>query len=206
MAGVLLQKKVHEPQGLLLLANRIVSNAKRADAMICDLLDANHIQVGQPMAVFVTLGFLDELVAAACQELAELHGDRLQASDKPGPLLGLWDAKGIRRVVENLVGNAFKYAKPGGRVTLGLSRSGQWLDLTVHNEGEAISLVEQQAIFDPFYRTLSASGGTQPGWGVGLTLVKGIAQAHGGSVTVQSTPIDGTTFLVRFPVDGKADA
>lgn len=206
MAGVLLKKKVHEPQELTLLANRIVNNAKRADVMICDLLDANHIQGGQQMPVVVTLGFLDEIVAAASEELSEVYGKRFRVSHESVPLPGLWDGKSIRRVVENLVGNAFKYGKPDGPVTLGLSASGDWVDVTVHNEGNALSSTEQEEIFAPFYRTPSASSGTQPGWGVGLTLVKGIAQAHGGSVRVESTPDDGTTFLVQFPIDGKADA
>jgi signal transduction histidine kinase len=73
----------------------------------------------------------------------------------------------------------------------------------VHNEGDAIPIGEQAAIFEPFYRSSSAISGSHNGWGVGLTLVRGIAEAHGGTVRVQSEA-DGTTFVVSLPVPARS--
>ncbi|MFY0527474.1 sensor histidine kinase [Archangium gephyra] len=65
---------------------------------------------------------------------------------------------------------------------------------------------EQQQLFQYFARTKSAEASGKKGWGIGLTLVKGVAEAHGGSVHVESTPEQGTTFRVRLPGTAKPPA
>lgn len=196
--GVLLQGKIDDAEALKLLATRIVRNAQRADDMLCDLLDANRLKAGERMPLSVQECRLDHLLETISGGLTELHGARFRMRNEAGAVPGLWDGKAIRRVVENLAGNAVKYGQRDAPISLSLTRSEDWAELAVHNEGNAISLKEQDAIFLPFYRTPSATSGRQPGWGVGLTLVKAIAEAHGGSARVQSDPVGGTTFSFAF--------
>lgn len=69
----------------------------------------------------------------------------------------------------------------------------------MHNRGPAIPLPEQKLLFKTYHRLQSALDSNQQGWGIGLALVKGIAQAHEGSVRVESTAQEGTTFYVKLP-------
>jgi len=69
----------------------------------------------------------------------------------------------------------------------------------VHNEGNPIPLKDQASLFD-YYQRANAQEGNQQGWGIGLTLVKGIAEAHGGKVEVRSSEEEGTTFSIILPL------
>lgn len=206
LSGKLLQNKLDDPPTLTLLAQRIDRNVRRVDSLIGNLLDANRLTAGERMPLAVAPGRLDQLMQGIFRGLTELHGDRLRVRNEPGALPGLWDGTALERVVENLVGNALKYGAPEAPITVGLTRLDDGVELSVHNEGPAISPDEQVAIFRPFHRTYSAAGDKHSGWGVGLTLVKGIAEAHGGSVRVQSASTGGTTFFVRLPIAGRASS
>ncbi|HXH73521.1 MAG TPA: ATP-binding protein [Bacteriovoracaceae bacterium] len=105
---------------------------------------------------------------------------------------------GIRRIIENLCNNAIKYVSPHTPVTVRIDEDKDFVYLKVHNEGRVIPLRQQEKLFDPFKRAEGRTVG-QEGWGVGLTLVKGQADAHDGSVSVESTLEKGTTFTVGLP-------
>jgi signal transduction histidine kinase len=75
--------------------------------------------------------------------------------------------------------------------------------LSVHNEGAGLSAGEQARVFRPFERGASAARSGKRGWGIGLTLVHGIIEAHGGVVSVESTPEGGTTFTIENPMDSR---
>lgn len=81
-----------------------------------------------------------------------------------------------------------------------LVRMDDAVELAVHNEGDGIPAPQLAAIFEPFYRTSSATASSQTDWDVGLTLVRAIAEAHGGTATVHSAAAKGTTFTVRLPM------
>jgi signal transduction histidine kinase len=75
--------------------------------------------------------------------------------------------------------------------------------LSVHNRGPRLSPEDQARIFLPFERSKSAESSGKQGWGIGLTLVRGIIDGHGGEVTVDSTEEGGTTFRVNNPMDSR---
>ena len=75
----------------------------------------------------------------------------------------------------------------------------QKLKLMVHNWGEIIKKDDTRNLFDYLQRTMSAQAGDKNGWGIGLTIVKGLAESHGGSVSVESEVGEGTTFTVLLP-------
>ena len=73
--------------------------------------------------------------------------------------------------------------------------------VTVHNWGEPIAVDDQKFLFEPFRRTKSAEVSSKRGWGLGLALVKGIVEAHGGQVSVESSRELGTTFKFVLPLN-----
>lgn len=118
------------------------------------------------------------------------------------------DRTRIRQLVLNLVTNAVKYTPAGGEVSLGLSDQGQTVTLTVGDTGIGIAAGDLPHIFDRFWRADPSRSrvGESPGTGLGLAITKWIAEAHGGSIAVQSRPGRGTLFTVTLPRPDGSDA
>jgi signal transduction histidine kinase len=112
----------------------------------------------------------------------------------------MWGVLGIRRALQNLVANAVKYGGPDSPIIISLKRLNEWAVLAVHNDGSAIATADQQGLFEAFQRTIESETGKKKGWGLGLTLVKGVADAHGGTVKVESAKDIGTTFTLDLPI------
>ncbi|MGZ3686776.1 MAG: sensor histidine kinase [Bdellovibrionota bacterium] len=123
-----------------------------------------------------------------------------------GTLVGKWSCKDLQRVIENLITNAVKYGYDASPITLTLMDLGGEVELSVHNFGNPIPQEDQRNLFEAFERARAADSGTKKGWGLGLTLIRGVAEAHGGSARVRSDPEAGTTFTVRLPRDSRAKA
>lgn len=174
--------------------------------MIRDLLDANRIKAGEGIPISITERPLDTIVAPVASDLRELYGTRFVVRHEIGALSVRWDLTAVQRVMENAVGNAVEYGSLGTPVTLALMRDGDWVEISVQNQGSVISPDDQLTIFDQFRRSDSAEKGVQKGWGIGLTLVRGIAEAHGGTARVESGPERGTTFTIRLPMDARPTA
>jgi signal transduction histidine kinase len=202
MSAQLLIRHVDDPVRLQKLAGRIADNIDRADQMILDLLDASRIKAGQKLSLEVERCDLNEVARQTLEELSSIHGDRfvLQA---PSSLEGFWSCSGVRRILENLCSNGVKYGAPHHPVTVSLEREEGQVQLQVHNEGAPIPESELPNLFEPFRRSSAARASQQRGWGLGLTLVKGIAEAHGGTVSVRSSQAQGTVFTVTLPLAGQ---
>jgi two-component system OmpR family sensor kinase len=114
------------------------------------------------------------------------------------------DRHRIREMLLNLVTNAIKYTAPGGTVDLSLADLDGAVTLIVRDTGIGIAPGDLPHIFERFWRADPARSrtGERPGTGLGLAITKWIAEAHGGSITVQSRPGRGTVFIVRFPRGG----
>jgi signal transduction histidine kinase len=179
-------------------AKRIVGSLNRLSAMIHDLLDASRIRAGEPLSLHVTQGDLDAVIREVVDEMAIIHGDRF-VLDSKGPLEGVWDGDALRRAVENLIGNAVKYGNSDTPITIVLRPGTAAAELIVHNEGPPISEAEIPLLFQIYRRSRSAQEGTKTGWGLGLTLVKGVVDAHKGSVRVESSLNMGTSFILSIP-------
>jgi signal transduction histidine kinase len=131
----------------------------------------------------------------------------LEASVDDGlpPVLG--DPKALRHALENLVGNAVKYGTKSGAgdghwIGIFASKAGDdgaAIEIRVADRGPGIPEDEQRRIFDPFFRGGRAIRDQIHGTGLGLSLVKRIVEAHGGSIRVKSAPMHGTEFIMRIP-------
>ena len=105
----------------------------------------------------------------------------------------------IQRMLTNLVDNAIKYTPGGGRVTVSVrGDSDGAVVLSVSDTGPGIPEEDHERIFERFYR--GDQSRSEPGTGLGLSLARAIARAHGGDITVESRPMEGSTFRVSLPV------
>lgn len=201
ISAQMIERKADNPK-LLGLAQRATSSLNRVAKMIEDLLDANSFQAGNKFIPELEYINIVELTQNTLNELETIYGSRfiLDSIDEINTFLS---ANGVRRVIENLCSNAIKYGSPTAPVTVSLAKAGQYLSLTVHNFGVPLKAEETQAIFEEFVRSSSAEKSGKTGWGIGLSIVKGVVEAQGGTVGIQSDD-DGTLFRIRLPLDARA--
>lgn len=124
----------------------------------------------------------------ACEHLAP------QAT---GELRGLWDGARIAQALSNLLGNAVQHGAKHGPIAVTLRGDADEVVLSVHNKGRAIPKHCQQDIFEPFRRL--DPDDAKANVGLGLYIVQAISVAHSGTVDVESSSDEGTTFTIRLP-------
>lgn len=179
-------------------ADRAVHSCVHMRELLDKLLVYNQAQLGGDMKV----ERVDADLTAACRDEIELLRSAMPTAQisfrAPDALRMVCDASRVREVVSNLVGNAHKYGEPGGEICVELHAEAGGAVLAVTNSGAAIPQAILNQIFDPLKRGGESAGeGERISLGLGLFVVKQIARAHGGDVTVASS--DGkTTFEVRL--------
>jgi len=181
---------------------QIVQDLDRTDRMVRDLLDVHQIRAGHGLTL--RLGRTDLIAVAhqVVQELTRIHGDRFSMTADAHEW-GFWSAPDMRRAIWNLASNAIKYGDGRTPVGIQVTSSAGFVELAVHNHGPVIAVQDRALLFQPFSRAISVHAAAQRGWGLGLTLVKGCIEAHGGTVKIESEPEKGTTFTLRFPSDAR---
>lgn len=179
--------------------------------LVHELLDLSMIESGEStleIAPVKPAGVIAE-VAARIGPVAVRRGIAVRRMPEPrraGKILVAADAARLSQALLNLAHNAVKYSGPGGEVRLGWEPSGTRVRFSVVDDGIGISEAHQQRIFERFYKVDrsrtqepdDAIGGGSAG--LGLAIVRHIAEAHGGSVGVQSVEGEGSTFWVELPV------
>lgn len=150
-----------------------------------------------------TLHFIDldlnELVRSACEDmraLAETRGILWTLQPRTGTMVR-GDAAAMRRLILILLDNAIKYSAPGGVVTVSVAQAGSDAVISVADSGSGIAPDVLPHIFDRFFRADPSRN--SEGSGLGLSIAQWIVHAHGGSLTVSSTPDVGTTFRFALP-------
>jgi two-component system phosphate regulon sensor histidine kinase PhoR len=114
------------------------------------------------------------------------------------------DARRLEQMLINLVENAIKFSRRGGAVRVGHERGARDL-ISVEDTGEGIPAAHLPRIFERFYRVDRARSRELGGTGLGLAIVKHLARAHGGEVSVRSTPGEGSTFIIELPREPPAN-
>ncbi|OGO68572.1 MAG: hypothetical protein A2Z49_00300 [Chloroflexi bacterium RBG_19FT_COMBO_56_12] len=110
----------------------------------------------------------------------------------------LMDVQRIGRVLNNLIGNALRYTPQGGTVSVEAERTGQGVQVSVRDSGEGISAEDLPHIFDRFYRGEKSRSRSTGGAGLGLAIAKGVVEAHGGQIGVESQAGQGTRFYFEI--------
>jgi heavy metal sensor kinase len=169
----------HLVAGLLLLA--------RADAGMLRM-DTKPVDVGELMQ-----GVCEQMKTRADARAVRLHLELQEPVTVEG------DREHLRRLLLNLVDNAVKYTPEGGRVSLSYRLDTDGVRLRVSDTGVGISGEGQPLIFRRFHRAAETRSQDETGVGLGLSIARSIAEAHGGSIDVESAPGQGSTFTVNLP-------
>jgi two-component system, OmpR family, phosphate regulon sensor histidine kinase PhoR len=186
---------------------RILDQCRRLQALLDDLLTLSRLESVElplerrPVDLPLLIEREIELLAKAAEErqvtVTFEAGEPVTQAAPVAPVTG--DASALSRLLANLLDNAIKYNRPGGRVTAALARHGDAAVLTVADTGIGIPADALPRIFERFYRVDKARARDEGGTGLGLAIVKHVAQAHGGRVEVESRMGKGTTFRVILP-------
>ncbi len=120
------------------------------------------------------------------------------------PTRVLWDEDRMNEVLGNLLSNAFKFTDRSGCVTLTVRSEGDRVHMSVRDTGAGIPAPQLQFIFDKFYQADNQSRTALKGVGLGLAIAKGIVTAHGGTIGVESSVGQGTTFVLNLPIRARS--
>lgn len=177
---------------------RVVNSAQRARRLIDELLDFTMARVGRGLTVTRIPVDLHGLLGRIVDELAPAFPGRVLRLTSVGAGDCTADGDRIAQLVGNLVANAMAYGDVGQPVVVTSWLVGSTASITVHNEGEPIPPGLLATIFEPMVRGVPQDTTTRS-VGLGLFIVRAIAEAHGGDVKVTSSPEGGTTFEFSFP-------
>jgi two-component system sensor histidine kinase KdpD len=175
----------------------INTEVDRLTRLVHDLLDMSRIEAGalDPRLVESSLA---EVVGPVVRRARAASRQRVEVDvpDELAPVLV--DPVRLDQVLTNLLDNARGYA-PGSPVQVAARQDGDRIELRVVDHGPGIPVPERERVFDQFYR-LKGGGRRPEGTGMGLAICRGIVQAHGGALRVETTPGGGATFVLSLPV------
>lgn len=183
----------------------IHQNADRLLELINQLLDLSKLEAGK-LNLQVSQGNFKasmQLITASFESLAAAQKIMFTCNLEQAPDSAWFDEDKLRKIVSNLLSNAFKFTPEGGSVTLSIKPHGSHLQIEVADTGPGIPKEQQKAIFNRFHQTGIA---TATGTGIGLTLTKELAELHHGKIQVTSTPGKGSSFTFTFPIRKEAYA
>jgi signal transduction histidine kinase len=156
-------------------------------------VDDLHLALEPTDLLAVAREVIDEHSQSTRRHQIILHA----ASEK---IVGQFDAPRLERVLDNLIGNAVKYSPSGGCVQVEILPEGEeWVTIVVRDTGLGIPAEDLPHVFEPFRRGGNVVGRIS-GTGIGLASAQRIVQRHGGTLQVESTPGEGSTFTMRLPL------
>ncbi|HUF53266.1 MAG TPA: ATP-binding protein [Dehalococcoidia bacterium] len=176
---------------------------ERINRMLDDLLELARLDAGalQLNREDVSVEEIAANVVDALQPQARLREVTVALRTNGGTVASL-DGSRIERAIANLVRNAIGHTASGGRVEVSVEHTNGWIDIRVADTGEGIDAEDLPRIWERFYRAEKSrrrASETDDGAGLGLAIVRGIVEAHGGTVAAQSAPGEGATFTLRLP-------
>jgi signal transduction histidine kinase len=173
----------------------------RLTDLVEQILEFAGLQSGQRTMTSapVSVSALLRDVAASAGTIAQPAGIAIDLDIADNLPLVTGDEAALRRVFQNLVGNAMKYGADARWIGVRAAFTGERLEVSVTDRGIGIAPADQAKIFDPFYRAPDVVAAQIQGAGLGLSLVKRIVEAHGGAVTLKSASGQGSTFTVSLP-------
>jgi two-component system sensor histidine kinase SenX3 len=198
-----------DPDTIARIVARMSAESDRASRTIDDLMELSRIEVGaersvEPVRVSdVIKGAVDRVTElAARSKIAISTLAAVERTGTPGEsLVVMGDRRQLVSAVGNLVENAVKYSEPGSSVQVRSKRVGDWVEIVVADQGVGIPQRDLDRVFERFYRVDRARSRSTGGTGLGLSIVRHVASNHGGEVSVTSIEGEGSTFVLRLPID-----
>jgi signal transduction histidine kinase len=184
----------------------IGQECRRLSALVANVLDFSRIDRGRRQYTFERADVQALVVETA--DVMRAYAEQRQVKLVCAPLpagttasLPRVDRAALQQALVNLVDNAIKHSPGGAEVVVGLEVDRGDVRLSVEDHGPGIPIDEQERIFEPFYRVESGLRRETQGVGIGLSIVRHVAEAHGGRVVVRSSPGQGSRFGIELPVD-----
>lgn len=170
--------------------------------LIKDWLDFSKIEKGKLVETFESLSLVS-LLQETIESLRPLAEEKnvtitIQPDHKDIPMIK-GDRQSLQQLFTNLINNAIKFNRQGGKVYVTLRERDSNLEIKISDTGIGIGQEDLPLIFDEFHRVRSDESQRVPGTGLGLSIARKIAEAHSASIKVESSLGEGTTFTVRFP-------
>jgi signal transduction histidine kinase len=184
-------------------------NSDRLTALANDLLTLSSLEAGTFVHRHEVVDLVDVVWAAqtALEQVIDHRALDVTFLTPPEPVRVRGDARSLEAVVANLLGNALKFTEDGGWVHCTLRTADGHAQIEVADNGLGIPEAEQRDLFTRFFRSSTAQERAIQGTGLGLTIVDGIVQSHGGAIAFVSQHLRGSTFTVNLPlIEGAADA
>jgi len=195
------QDAADDPEAVRRFSGRMQAEAARLSALVHEIIELSRLQVAGALEDVTTVA-VDDVVAEAVDRtrtVADAKRVRVVAGgDRDVTVYG--DRNLLVTAVRNLLDNAVTYSPGGARVSVGVRRDGDLVEIAVVDEGIGIAADDQDRVFERFYRVDPARSRDTGGTGLGLSIVKHVAADHGGDVSVWSQPGRGSTFTLRLPV------
>jgi signal transduction histidine kinase len=167
---------------------RIQGLTERLGDLISQILDATHLDA-DPLILERTPVSIASLVARLRGDLALTGDDRRLVTDLSPDLPPIEvDPTRVGRILENLVGNALKYAPDDSPVVVGAVAAGPWLEVHIDDEGIGVPESDRPLVAEPFHRAWNVRESRIPGTGLGLYICRRLVEAHGGSLTIGDRP------------------
>jgi two-component system phosphate regulon sensor histidine kinase PhoR len=196
------------PDELARILEVMKKHSNRLGVLVEDLLTLAQLESTNPNLQLSDVR-LSELFAAIVRDWAKKFAEKKLSVDvgiaSDVPIIRA-DETRLQEVLYNLLDNALKYSRPGGKIRLQAQRRGDDIALSVSDTGVGISNTDLPRIFERFYRADKARSRELGGTGLGLSIVKHIAQMHGGGVEAESALGRGTTIRVMIPLNGASDS
>lgn len=176
-----------------------MNSVDKALSMLEGLLDSISVKAGEGMMLSFSEMNIFSDIQTVYEEAQDIYTEKIEFDCKDEDLNGVFDATAIRRLLENLITNAVKYGDTDKPITLKVVKlDDKYLQLSVHNFGQPIPEDRQKEIFTFLGHSTEKNKKNLQSWGIGLTLVKMVAEAHGGKVSLRSEEGFGTEFSVNI--------
>ncbi|MFC6207645.1 sensor histidine kinase [Levilactobacillus tongjiangensis] len=201
-AKTLLAGAKDDPEKSVEFLKIIDEQSERLVELINDVLTISHIESGN--AVEATAVPVGQMVANQVRLLAPLAGVNqvTLVNQVPNELIETTDRRKFDQILKNVLGNAIKYNRPQGSITISTTKSGRSWALIIADTGVGISPQDQLRVFERFYRAdVSHSNQLVSGSGLGLAIVRELVESLNGKIDLQSAIDEGTTVTMTFPVD-----
>ncbi len=183
-------------------SENIHREAQRMITLVEDIIKLSKLDENAQLPPMepVDLQELGRVVLDSLRQTAARQNVTLELTGQPVTVEGVWQL--LHEMVYNLVDNAIKYNRPGGKVTVTVTREKHTPVLSVTDTGIGIPETDQERVFERFYRVDKSHSRRIGGTGLGLSIVKHGAQYHNAQVTLHSVPGTGTTVRLHFPAQG----